>query len=242
MSMRQRRRTGLALCLAFACAGAHAADAPPSTSAGERELSPAALRAQEIAECRSGEIATWNDGHDRPAIAASLTFAYRDAGAPAWFAPADVSRMLAQAARAWSQCGVGAQAVAWRSELEGRRDVIRVEWSEPGSGGNFGLADLGRRTLSLGAQAFALLRQRNPAYDARQTLQMVIAHEMGHVFGVMAHSRRCVDVMSYYDDGRGQRCFSRAPDYPAGFVEYRSSLPTACDIARCRAANPPTPP
>jgi hypothetical protein len=112
-----------------------------------------------------------------------------------------------------------------------------VQWSEQYSGGNFGLANLGQRTLSLGPQAFRLLRERNPAYDATQILQMVIAHEMGHFFGLMAHSRRCVDVLSYYHDGKGQTCYKRDPGDSGGVVEYRHILPTACDIERCRQVN-----
>ena len=100
----------------------------------------ATTRDQEIAECRSGEIATWNDGADRRAIAPSLRFTYRHEEAPPWF-------------------------------------------------------------------------------------------------GLMAHSRRCVDVLSYYHDGKGGRCFSRDPAGMRGVVEYRHVLPTACDIERCRIAN-----
>ena len=64
---------------------------------------------------------------------------------------------------------------------------------------------------------------------------MVISHEMGHLFGVMAHSKRCVDVTSYYGDGRGARCSIRGGSVLAPGVEYRSTLPTACDIQRCVA-------
>jgi hypothetical protein len=114
---------------------------------------------------------------------------------------------------------------------------VQVQWSEEGSRRNFGLANLGEATLSLGPSAFQLLQTRNPAFDSRQTLQMVISHEMGHFFGLMAHSRRCVDVTSYYTNSQGESCRIRdGRALPAG-VEYRSTLPTACDIARCRAAN-----
>ena len=82
-----------------------------------------------------------------------------------------------------------------------------------------------------------MLRTRNPAHDARQTLQMVISHEMGHHFGLMAHSRRCVDVTSYYDNGQGAQCFARDIKLLRSVPEYRASLPTACDIQRCRVAN-----
>ena len=122
--------------------------------------------------------------------------------------------------------------------------AIVVQWSEPGSMGNFGLANLSQRTLALSAAAFQLLRTRNPKHPAEQILQMVISHEMGHFFGLMAHSRRCVDVTSYYHDGKGGQCYARDRSLLNTVAEYRSILPTACDIQRCRAANglAPTPP
>lgn len=201
------------------------------------------VRAQEIRECRNGELATWGDGQDRPAIGSTLSFTYNPADAPGWFPETLVAGMVAKAAAAWSQCGVGSHVLAWAGTAKQAPGVIVVDWSEQGSGGNFGLANLGRRTLSLGPKAFELLRTRNPAHDARETLQMVISHEMGHMFGLMAHSRRCVDVLSYYHNGKGEKCYSRDPMQMRNFAEYRHVLPTACDIARCRQANgkPPLP-
>lgn len=192
----------------------------------------ATVRDQEIAECRPGDVATWGDGADRPAVNSPLLFAYDHALAPAWFSEAEVREAIAKAAAAWSQCGV--QAYVLKKMPAG---AVRVQWNDAGSAGNFGLADLGRRTLSLSPAAFGLLRSRNPAYDARQTLQMVVSHEMGHLFGLMAHSRRCIDVTSYYDNGKGERCFTRDPQQGKGVAEYRSVLPTACDLQRCRIAN-----
>lgn len=119
----------------------------------------------------------------------------------------------------------------------GTTGTVRVVWSEAGSAGNAGLANLSQKTLSLNPAMFALLRKVNPQHDARGTLQMVISHEMGHFFGVMAHSRRCVDVTSYYDDGKGQKCSIRGGGKLPPGAEYRATLPTAFDIARCRAAN-----
>jgi hypothetical protein len=84
---------------------------------------------------------------------------------------------------------------------------------------------------------FGLLARRNPRHPAAETLQMAISHEMGHFFGLMAHSRRCVDVMSYYDNGKGDTCSTRDGGSYKALPEYRSLLPTACDIARCRAVN-----
>lgn len=192
------------------------------------------VRTQEINECRSGELLTWGDGQDRPAVGLPLTFVYDPAAAPAEFSPALVAGMVGKAVAAWSQCGVPSQLVSLAERQPGS---IRVQWSAKESGGHFGLANLTRRTLSLGPPAFELLRQRNPAHDARETLQMVISHEMGHFFGLVAHSRRCVDVLSYYDDGKGGKCYSRDEAQRRLVTEYRHVLPTACDIERCRKVN-----
>jgi predicted Zn-dependent protease with MMP-like domain len=116
---------------------------------------------------------------------------------------------------------------------------VVVQWNELETRGNFALANLSARTLSLSAAMFKLLAQRNPRHPAAQTLQMAVSHEMGHFFGLMAHSRRCIDVMSYYDNGHGEVCSTRDGRSPKAVVEYRALLPTACDIARCKAVNGP---
>lgn len=201
--------------------------------------SPETLREAEIATCRPGEQQTWGDGRDQASPARAWRFVYRHTGAPAQFSPAQVLQALQRAAAAWAPCGLPVQVLA--AEQAGMPDpaqtLVQVDWDAAGARGHFGLADVGRRRLSLGAAGFELLRQRNPAHPALQTLQMTISHEMGHFLGLMAHSRRCVDVMSYYHDGRGKHCSAREPALMKHFVEYRSSLPTACDIARCRAIN-----
>lgn len=212
----------ICLTLLMISAGSHAAES---------------VRSQEINQCLSGEAVTWGDGRDRPAVASSLKFAYSHADAPDWFTRAQVSAMVEKAAAEWAQCGIGTSMTGWGVMNILKPDVIRVQWSDKESRGNFGLANLGKRTLSLGPKAFALLKTRNPAYDSRQTLQMVISHEMGHFFGLMAHSRRCVDVLSYYDNGKGDTCYSRDPSQMRLVTEYRSILPTACDIERCRSIN-----
>lgn len=195
------------------------------------------VRAQEIADCRPGEIAIWNDGRDRRAASSPLYFVYRHTGAPAWFDEKLVATLVGRAVAGWAPCGVPTGLLVASEAAATRPAPVLVQWHETESRGNFGLADLGRRTLSLGPRAFALLRERNPAYDATQTLQMVVAHEMGHFFGLMAHSRRCVDVLSYYHDGKGAKCYKRDPEHTGGVVEYRHVLPTACDIERCRQVN-----
>lgn len=197
------------------------------------------LREQEIAQCQSQEVATWGDGQDRRAVGTSLLLAYRHDDAPAWFPAAQVLATVQRAAQAWSACGVAVQVQAIEPGGRVPPGAVLVLWSDAAAGGNFGLANLRTHSLALGPAAFRLLNQRNPAHPAGDTLQMVVSHEMGHFFGLMAHSRRCVDVMSYYDNGRGERCFTRDGPMPPTRGDYRALLPTACDIARCRALNPP---
>lgn len=199
------------------------------------------VRDDEIAECRPGENETWGDGRDRAAVDEPLLFVYRHDGAPAWFAEAMVADKVTKAAKAWSRCGIAARLLGAGDGWWEKRNAIHVHWSDAASRGNAGLANLTQKALALSPKLFADLRARNPNYDATQTLQMAISHEMGHFFGLMAHSRRCVDVLSYYHDGRGGQCRSRAPMAEAGVVEYRHMFPTACDIERCRRANGKSP-
>jgi hypothetical protein len=199
------------------------------------------VRGEEIAQCLPGEITTWGDGLDHPAISSPMVFVYDHTNAPAWFSTTSVMSALQQAQQAWSQCGVPGRvlsitpATPYQAELS--KGAVKVQWSQGGMPGNFGLADPSRRTLSLGPSAFALLQKVNPTYDAQAMLQLVISHEMGHLYGLAAHSRRCVDVTSYHHNGKGERCNIRnGMPMPPG-VEYRSVLPTACEIQRCMALN-----
>ncbi len=200
-------------------------------------MSDARLRNLEIGQCQASDIATWGDGQDRPALANAFSFSYVHAGSPPWFREQQVLELLRKAAAEWSKCGLPAEvSLSTASQQIGAGNVI-VYWDTAPTVGPFGLANLTARRLSLGTQAFHLLNQRNPTHDAADTLQMVLSHEMGHFYGLVAHSRRCVDVLSYYHDGKGHQCFTRHPKLLKAFPEYRSSLPTACDIQRCRIVN-----
>jgi hypothetical protein len=193
-------------------------------------------RTQEMATCQPGEMATWQDGRDRPAASGPVWLVYRHAGAPPWFTEALVVGTLQRAATAWAGCGIPAEVISESAAVLHPSAVV-VQWNEAETRGNFALANLSQRSLSLSAAMFKVLAQRNPTYPAAQTLQMAISHEMGHFFGLMAHSRRCVDVMSYYTNGQGQTCATRDGGSYRSVVEYRALLPTACDIARCRVVN-----
>lgn len=205
--------------------------------AGSQAAAVDNVRAQEISECRSDEMVTWGDGMDRGAISRPLIFGLDPAATPVWFDPAQTLEMVQRAANAWSACGVPSLIMLLRGNAQLPPGTIRIHWDDKESRGNFGLSDLGRRTITLSPAAFALLRQRNPAHDIWQTLQTVLSHEMGHFYGLMAHSRRCIDVLSYYHNDQGEQCLSREPSQRRSGTEYRHFLPTACDIERCRRAN-----
>ena len=199
-------------------------------------IAPNGTREQEIAQCLPGEIVTWGDGTDHGAIAASMVFSYNPAGAPPWIGNAMVLTALQRATTAWSQCGITAVVNGGTAPVTGP-GAVQVIWSDAAGPGFFALADSGRQILILNPGSFVTLRSRNPGAPVASILQMAISHEMGHLYGLGAHSRRCVDVMSYYTDGKGGRCIMRDVTQFQTVPEYRSPLPTACDIQRCRAVN-----
>jgi hypothetical protein len=194
-------------------------------------------RAAEIVSCLPGESSTWGDGVDRPVAGSVVRLVYRHAGAPPWFSEALVLGALQRAAAAWSGCGIRAEVIGEEAARLHPGTVTVVQWNEAESVGHVALANVGLRRLSINPAVFKLLAERNPRHPAAQSLQMAISHELGHFFGLMAHSRRCVDVMSRYGDGRGETCRTRDGGSYRALAEYRALLPTACDIARCRALN-----
>jgi hypothetical protein len=197
---------------------------------------PYDTRRAEMLSCERGELATWPEGDDRPAAVSAIKLVYRHAGAAPAFDEATVLGTLQRAAAAWSACGIPAGVIS-EAAASAEPQVVTVLWSDTETRGNFALANLGQRRLALSAAMFALLAQRNPRQPAVQTLQMTVSHELGHFFGLVAHSRRCIDVMSYYTDASGATCFTRDGGSFRSVPEYRAWLPTACDIARCKAVN-----
>lgn len=195
------------------------------------------LRNLEITQCEAGDIVTWGDGQDRALAVDTLTFHYAHVGAPLWFEQQQVLDLLKKVTTEWSRCGIPAKAgLVDAATRPSGKDII-IRWDTANNAGHFGLSDISRHQLLLGAEAFRLLNQRNPTNDSFSTLQMVLSHEIGHFYGLMDHSRRCIDTLSYYHDGKGGQCRTRHPEAFKRFKEYRSSLPTACDIQRCRILN-----
>ncbi len=197
----------------------------------------AALRNLEIVQCTESELSTWSDGVDRKVSAPGLTFVYRHEGAPVTLQQSIVLELLRKSVKAWSRCGIPSKLELAPASFQASPEKILIGWEASDGFGYFGLSDLAQHQLTLGVRAYDMLNQRNPSNDHLETLQMVLSHEMGHFYGLMAHSRRCVDVMSYYHDGKGGECHTKHPNLLKKFPEYRSSLPTACDIQRCKRLN-----
>ncbi|MBK6908811.1 MAG: hypothetical protein IPH08_17595 [Rhodocyclaceae bacterium] len=204
-------------------------------------VDPGEIREAEIRECRAGDLATWGDGRDRPAPSRQMFFAYNPTNAPADFSRDEVVAMVRKAMSGWAACGLQLDWAEWMPTLEAAPDVRVIGWmpASEDSGGLIGGADFVRRRLLLSPKVFAVLKARNPTL-MQSTLQMTLSHEIGHFLGLVAHSRRCVDVTSYYHDGKGRHCLTEnigGIRSVKGVIEYRSDMPTACDIARCRRAN-----
>ena len=200
-------------------------------------VATAPTRDEEITTCTVSEVPTWPDGVDAPISGTRLQFAYRHEGAPRWMSAEQVLSKIQRATQAWSSCGLELGVVeAKRGSSWARAPTILIQWDSAHSFGHFGVADRANHRLTLGPSAFELLKVRAPeAMD--YSLQLVISHEMGHFLGLQRHSRRCADVMSYYSDEGGAECVSAVPNWKSRYREYRSHLPTACDIQRCKQLN-----
>jgi hypothetical protein len=204
--------------------------------AGSKEF---ALRESEIAQCLPEELVTWNDGEkDGKMLSPKMLYVYDHQGAPSYVSEDAVFAVLQQAALAWDQCG-GQNAVMLKRDVfdDGGSAKITVQWSDKEKLGTIGLANLTKKILTLSPDAFANLRKANANRNLMEILQMVVSHEVGHFQGLIAHSRRCVDVLSYYSNDAGEKCSIRGKGAMPQNFEYRSLLPTACDIQRCRIAN-----
>ena len=203
-------------------------------------ISPtSSLRESEINQCLPNEIATWNDGaKDSKMISPQMTYVYDHQGAPEGISEESVVVLLQKSSTAWDQCG-GQNIVVLKRDVATATAGLKIatQWNDDDKLGTIGLANITKKTLTLSPEAFLNLRKKNINRNLLETLQMVVSHEIGHFQGLTAHSKRCVDVLSYYTNGTGEKCFIRNNGVLPTDIEYRSQLPTACDIQRCRAAN-----
>ena len=151
------------------------------------------LRTQEMAQCLPGEISTWGDGIDRPVRERKLVFAYQHQHAPAWFSRAEVLTAL-QAAAAGLEClRYPGRSPQQRSDRARSRPPHCGGVERHCQPGQFWSGRPGRTFAGFGGpRRSTCCTPAIPAHDASSTLQIVISHEMGHFFGIMAHSRRCV--------------------------------------------------
>ena len=200
---------------------------------------PTGLRESEINQCLANEIVTWNDGgKDTKMLSSSMVYVYDHQGAPEGFTEEAVIASLKNASVVWDQCG-GQNTVILKRDLSSSMAGLKITalWSDEDKLGTIGLANITKKTLTLSPEAFVNLRKANATRNLLETLQMVVSHEIGHFQGLTSHSRRCVDVLSYYTNASGEKCSIRNNGVMPTNIEYRSQLPTACDIQRCRASN-----
>ena len=200
---------------------------------------PTGLRESEINQCLANEIVTWNDGgKDTKMLSSSMVYVYDHQGAPEGFTEEAVIASLKNASVVWDQCG-GQNTVILKRDLSSSMAGLKITalWSDEDKLGTIGLANITKKTLTLSPEAFVNLRKANANRNLLETLQMVVSHEIGHFQGLTSHSRRCVDVLSYYTNASGEKCSIRNNGVMPTNIEYRSQLPTACDIQRCRASN-----
>ena len=197
------------------------------------------LRESEIAQCLPNELVTWKDGpSDTKMISPIMVYVYDHQGAPASVTEESVLSVLHNSTQAWDQCG-GQNTVYLKREVNDTIAGLKiaVQWNDDDKLGTIGLANITKKTLTLSPESFQNLKKSNPNRNLMETLQMVVSHEVGHFQGLLAHSKRCVDVLSYYTNDAGEKCTIRDNGVMPKNFEYRSLLPTACDIQRCVAAN-----
>ena len=216
---------------------------PPTAKKPEESIatsaSPTGLRESEIKQCLPNEIVTWNDGgKDTKMLSPSMVYVYDHQGAPEGMSEESVFASLKNASVAWDQCG-GQNSVILKRDLNASVTGLKITamWSDKDKLGTIGLANITKKTLTLSPEAFVNLKKANASRNLLETLQMVVSHEIGHFQGLTSHSRRCVDVLSYYTNASGEKCSIRNNGVMPTNIEYRSQLPTACDIQRCRASN-----
>ena len=197
------------------------------------------LRESEIAQCLPNESVTWKDGpSDGKMLSPIMTYVYDHQGAPASVNEDAVLSVLQNSTQAWDQCG-GQNTVFLKRDIKDTNAGVKisVQWNDDDKLGTIGLANITKKTLTLSPEAFQNLKKNNANRNLMETLQMVVSHEIGHFQGLLSHSRRCVDVLSYYTNDAGEKCSIRDNGVMPKNFEYRALLPTACDIQRCLASN-----
>jgi len=195
------------------------------------------LREKEINSCSVDEVSTWNDGVDKKSTIPNLTFVYVPGNEPSAFNSQEVTDMVKRAVNAWSTCAVSTQVTVRADPNYSSNNEVMIIWNDAKSMGNIGASDIVHQRLYLSPSVFKLLKERRPTYDSRYTLQMTLSHEIGHFYGLTAHSKRCIDVLSYYKDASGAECTVGSKEEFKRYIEYRSEFPTACDLQRCRRNN-----
>lgn len=237
----------LALMLARSCAKPTAVEDQPAARSGTQRAPPRidaaaqAERQRQIAQCNDNDMATTTAHGTQasyPVGYSTLRFFYNPALAPEGVSEAQMAAMIANAGGAWSACGIRGEYAGPTQDLDARDNATVFQWFN-----SDGVPIAGYRkgsTIYLNIAVFQKWHSVSPKY-AMEALQQVISHEMGHGYGVVEHSARCIDVMATYD------AFDKCEQSPVAprliedgdrvFQLRAHTLPTACDIQRCRKVN-----
>lgn len=207
------------------------------------KIDPAAQaeRQRQIAQCNDNDIAI-TTAHGTQASYhvgySSLRFFYNPALAPEAVSEAQMAALIGNAGGAWSACGIRGEYAGLTQDLDARDNATVFQWFN-----SDGVPIAGYRkgsTIYLNIAVFQKWHAVSPKY-AMEALQQVIAHEMGHSYGVVEHSARCIDVMATYDSFDKCEQSPVAPrlieDGERVFQMRAHTFPTACDIQRCRRVN-----
>ena len=126
--------------------------------------------------------------------------------------------VLQASASSWDPY-VGSNMVVLISQMDSAYTGVKiaVHWSDKDKSGTIGLANITQKILTFSPEVFRKLKDINaakklPIEYLMETLQMTASHEIGHFQGLSSHSKRCVDVLSYYAvGGKNAICVAMCP-------------------------------
>jgi hypothetical protein len=140
---------------------------------------------------------------DKPA-ALSFRWYYNPKGEPSWLDSGEGLKLVEEALKAWSPCGVRFEFAGVTNHLPGVRDGLNViGWDgKLGPGKRAITKKMASRKMPVMEQDVAFSSSRDELRRYPRLLRKVMMHEIGHVLG-LKHSPDCGEVMSLGADCRG---------------------------------------
>lgn len=200
---------------------------------------------RELDLARQREIATCDDkdfylGQGNKKIAGNkLRFSYNMQNAPENIREDDLLKMLNASLSAWSACGIPMEIAGPTESKQGFDDLVVVLWKEAAffRGGTSG-EEFPENSIWLNSGWISTTENIEGHAFVRMALQHEISQQIGHVLGLMSSSPRALDTMAT-GSSTTRRVEWGQLKLPQGEIPIyeQSSLPTACDIRRCRVVN-----